>query len=1585
MIVIVYNSGVYREYLLPNITNADYTLNLGESSLGLKRDVEVMMEVTADTWKLLSGEGYSISREQEVLTEKVLKDGDIIELMTTAGETMQLIVTDAEFEFPVMQKFDIRNESYITIGKNEDNSIIYNFQHLISGCHGILERRGGNFYIQDTSTNGIFYKYRRITGNKKLEFGDCINIFGLKILYLENILAVGTCYGEFAVQEGSFNLYADVDCRTEAAGGQPGQAPVPAVGGNMRKAQVQYFNRSPRNIPSVSTEPVEIEAPPSPRVGKEKPVFLTIGPAFTMAVPMLLGCSMAVLSSRIGGRSSGAYMFTGLITAVSSAVLGVFWALMNLKYSKKELQEEEEQRFNAYGNYLIKIADSLKEKYEQNERALHQMYPSAAECCGYQETSSVLWNRNHTHPDFLYHRLGTGDIPFQVDISIPKEKFTLMNDSLQEKPALIRDEYKMLRGVPVGIDLSKYPLIGLVGGKGKDGAVKLMHILAAGIAASNSYTDVKMVFVYDRREVPSIKAWECMKWFPHVWSEDKKIRYLACDEPEKGDVFFELANILRLRGEKSSGFGKKEKAKPYYILFLWDAKLLEGELIRKYIYEPREEYGLTTCIMAETCQELPNVCEDIIQNDSYFQGFYNAMEANARKQEIIFDTVSPGRLERFGREISRLKVNEVESNADIPGSLDFFQMYQVHTLEEFQVADRWRKNRTYNSMKALIGKKVGEADCYLDIHEKYHGPHGLIAGTTGSGKSETLQTYMLSLAINFSPDDIGFFVIDFKGGGMANLFSNLPHMVGQISNLSGNQVRRAMISIKSENMRRQRIFGEYGVNNINLYTRLYKNHEAAIPIPHLFIIIDEFAELKREEPDFMRELISVAQVGRSLGVHLILATQKPSGTVDDNIWSNSKFRLCLRVQDRQDSNDMLHKPDAAFITQAGRCYLQVGNDEIYELFQSGWSGAIYSENMQDNDQDSAVLLTRTGKAAVVGNRKRKKQKAEDKKKIKEVTQLDAIVEYLEKAAKENGYDYRMRLWLPVLPATLFLADLPGYEAGFDVSGYRKHSGKWNLSAFVGLCDDPVNQAQAPLSIDFSENGHHAVCGTVVSGKSTFLQTLLFSLVTKYSPDHLNIYALDFSSRMLAPFEGLAHVGGVVYENQEEKIGKFFHLMRTFMEERKTLFRGGNYSQYVQAYGVKIPVVLIVIDNFAGFKEKTENAYEDILIQLSREGAGYGMYLLITSAGFGLSEIQSRIGDNIRTVISLEMGDKFKYMDVLRTTHIPVLPEAEVKGRGLAFVDGSLLEFQTALALEAEDDFERGKAIAEVCRKINESWTGKRARAIPHIPENPNLSDIISMEEYASVNQQGERLPFAYRMEDASLYSVELQHTYCYSILGRARTGKTNVLKLILHAACQQDADVRIIETESTELIKTAQEYQVPHLGTPQEVFRYFQELTPEFAARNKKKKELLAEGIPEEEVFERMKTTRPIYLFLADLAGFLKMIYRQNGSIQPMNGFAENILEKGSLHNIYFFGCLNTDEASGLAGYKAYSCFTGYKTGIHLGGNLAAQRIFNFQNIPYMELNKSMKKGFGYVPDMEDDAVAEKVVIPLAGRPVKNG
>ena len=725
-------------------------------------------------------------------------------------------------------------------------------------------------------------------------------------------------------------------------------------------------------------------------------MLATIGPSFTMAIPMLLGTSLAIYANSKSGSGTSPMMYTGLITAVGAAFFGSLWAVINLRNARKKALQEERDRREAYSGYLIKKEQTVEQKYQKNTAAMSRMYPSADACSRYDMGSVELWSRNPSQKDFLFARLGLGSVPFQCAVDVPKEKFSVYKDPLEDKPAEIRERYRYLHNVPVGTNLQEHQLIGILGGRGKTGAYQAACALMTQIAASNAYTEVKMALVYNREKSAEDALLGAAKWFPHVWSEDRKTRFVADNRQDAADVFYELVSVVRSRAEEE-GAARKGLPLPWYVLFVTEPSFLEGELISKYVMDPRPEYGLTTVLLYESYEELPNTCECIIGNEPGFRGLFKVREGT--REKIEFDRVFPGDLNNFARHLSNLEVSEVEVGGDIPNAITFFEMFGVTRMEEFGVVDRWRKNRTYISMRALVGHMAGGAPCYLDVHEKYHGPHGLVAGTTGSGKSETLQTYILSLAINFSPDDVGFFLIDYKGGGMANLFMNLPHVVGTISNLSGNQVTRAMVSIKSENRRRQRLFNESGVNNINAYTQLYKNGETKTPVPHLFIIIDEFAELKREEPDFMKELISVAQVGRSLGVHLILATQKPAGTVDDNIWSNSKFRLCLRVQDRQDSMDMLHKPDAAYLTQAGRCYLQVGNDELYELFQSGWSGAVYDETDANARRTLATMLTGTGKAALMGSYVKRRQK--ENQKIKWIASLIEILYRCEKEAGEQ--------------------------------------------------------------------------------------------------------------------------------------------------------------------------------------------------------------------------------------------------------------------------------------------------------------------------------------------------------------------------------------------------------------------------------------------------------------------------------------------------------------------------------------------------------------------------------------------------------
>ena len=284
---------------------------------------------------------------------------------------------------------------------------------------------------------------------------------------------------------------------------------------------------------------------------------------------------------------------------------------------------------------------------------------------------------------------------------------------------------------------------------------------------------------------------------------------------------------------------------------------------------------------------------------------YSLSQKRGEADRVNMDNIKTYDIEMFARGISKFRVREY-ATGEIPTAIDYFDMIGIGKLEHWNLVKKYKENRVYEGIRSFVGIGSGGKPMYIDIHEKKYGPHGLVAGTTGSGKSETLQTFIISLALNYHPDEISFILIDYKGGGMAYAFEGMPHIAGMITNLGsdvesggeidGNITRRALVSIRSEIKYRQSVFNKYKVNHIDSYIKLYRDGTADEPLPHLIIISDEFAELKKEQPDFIKELVSTARVGRSLGIHLILATQKPGGVVDDEIWSNARFKLCLRVQ-----------------------------------------------------------------------------------------------------------------------------------------------------------------------------------------------------------------------------------------------------------------------------------------------------------------------------------------------------------------------------------------------------------------------------------------------------------------------------------------------------------------------------------------------------------------------------------------------------------------------------------------------------------------------------------------------------------------
>lgn len=1656
-VLTAYGNNAFKQFLLPAIDNADYSVILSSEMFGMDRDIDLRLEIIDGKWFFLFDEHYQLEDADSGNScfEKEVYDGAIIRIVANGTYVISVIIRKIEEYFSSYDHYQLQDE-VVTIGSESSNTISYDYLNLISPKHAQIEKRESAIYVTDLNTeNGTFVNNRRISGSIPLSFGDCVDIYGLRLVCLGDVLAVNR------IQAGVV-----VDHKLAMAKENTSDS------NSFRRIGTftEVFHRSPRHIPLLNTETIEIEDPPQMQSFEEQSLLMTIMPAFTMAIPTVLGCVLMAYASNRQGYGSGMYMMVGMFTSVFSAVMGAVWGIYNARNAKRKHQENEEKRNQVYSEYLHECEEKIRKIYAYNSKTLEDLYRPADECCSYTHHSPELWNRNIKHADFLTERIGIGSIPSPAEIRIPKKKIAMVRDDLAGYPERLKYTYETLHNVPIVVDLLRDRFIGVVGNRRTQGGMDVILDLVAQITANNAYTDVHLVFLYNEKK-DAEGEWDFTKWLPHVWNETKTFRYVASNQEEASEVCYELLKIFRERLEnEEQNKNNAEPEKPYYVVFVAEESFLEGELISRYILNPEMVPGLSTVYLAEHYEELPNTCEYMIENDEDFHGIYRVTDNLEDRTEVRFDAVSPELLRRLAAHITNIEIRESSSeNGDIPASLSFFDMYRIKRLTDLNILERWRKNRTYESMRALIGQKAGGSDCYLDIHEKYHGPHGLVAGTTGSGKSETLQTYILSLAVNYSPDDIGFFLIDYKGGGMANLFRNLPHTVGSISNLSGNQIHRALVSFRSEKDRRQRIFNEYGVNNINSYTRLYKNGETKIPIPHLIIVIDEFAEMKRNEPDFIKELISISQVGRSLGIHLIMATQKPSGTVDDNIWSNSRFKLCLRVQDRQDSMDMLHRQDAAYITQAGRCYLQVGNDELFELFQSGYSGAPYVQDGDEYKADVAKMLTVNGKAAVEGNlsklRRKRQQKEEwirlllkmmekvrsengsdslqeeetdtdkhfyqnifdqcalqnlnyeqndynrrclknlsdleerfgaDAEKIIEeadrngirlperpvLTQLDAVTEYLADEAKENHYTNDFSLYLPPLPKRIERQNLPYWKknngAGvFNGKKWPNHDNRDALAAEIGMFDDPENQRQDVYSIDLMDCGHIAVCGAITTGKSSFLQSLAFELMNLYSPDAINFYMIDFSAHFLAPFEEAPHVGGVMYEENADKISKFFTMLVRVLKQRKQMLQGGSYDQYVKKHKESfLPLIVVMIDNFSAFSQKTDHVYDNAIMQLLKEGAGTGISLMVTCAGMGGAELPSKMADNFKTMICLELNDPMGYGEILRKMHIEVYPETSVKGRGIAWIDGRILEFQTALPFSKENDFDRGERIKANCRSMKTMWEGEVPKPIPHIPEKPVMDDFLALEDTQVMLRSDRMLPIGYDEKFAEPYGINLAHYYSYIISGKGRSGKTNLLKDMALAAYHREEKKEIyIIDYSHELDLLADRIHANYITDNREMYEFVVHLISVFKERNAYKRKLIAEGMEEEEIFNAMCVYPRVYIFINNLADFVLKSQMHEG-VGDYKGTLVNLLDRGSLHNVYWFACLNQDHCGAIAGDALYETYVRDRRGIHLGGAMDAQRLMNFDFIRYSDQSQTRKPGHAVIPTNDNEST-RYVTLPL--------
>ena len=1546
LVLAVHTKSNIYEYFLPGLNNRKVSVDIPSDATGYGFDLAIALEVWKGVWQINETDALSFieahGQKDKVLLEKGLA---LVCLHKPSGERISIVVDENYEGYSDFDKYILQRGDY-TIGRDKENVIQYDSRNLVSGRHATLTvNPGGTSVITDSSLNGTFVNGMRITGARKLDFGDVVYIIGLKIVCLGEVFAI--------------NRPAD---RARFDGLIPYSPPPEEISaGGPRIADV-YYQRSPRQIEELDDETIEIEAPPDPNRSSKQPLIFTIGPAMTMIIPMAAGVLFTMWSAQQAGGMTSPFMFMGIITSVTAAFIGVFWALANYRYRNNTEKREEARRSELYRAYLEKIRELLMSKHSDNKAVLDKKYPDAGDCLGYADTvSRRLWERNVNHLDFLTVRLGRGEMPSPNEISIPKERFSLVDDSLAEEPLVIKTEFAKLKNVPVCISLREHNLIGVIGGS-QEACNRIAQLLAVQIAAYHSYSDVRLAFVYNEKEA---RDFELFKWLPHTWKGDGSLRMMACDAAGVGELFYDLSSLLRGREERENQ-APAGRPLPHYVVFISDPALVENEAIMKYLSAPAGQMGLTTVMLYGQIDRLPNNCTVIIQNDGEYKGYYSLDNSFAGFENVDFDLIENERLELFARSLSDIRIREAYIAGAPPQLLTFLDMYKTSDVRGIDVQRRWLENRTYESMKAMIGYRGADTPLYLDIHEKYHGPHGLVAGTTGSGKSETLQTYILSLAMSYHPYEVSFILIDYKGGGMAGSFEKLPHIAGIITNLGGNQTNRALASINSEIKRRQAVFNEYKLKHIDGYIELYRAGKTEMPIPHLLIIADEFAELKKEQPEFVRELVSASRVGRSLGVHLILATQKPAGVIDDEIWGNSKFRLCLRVQDRQDSNEMIKRPDAAYITNAGRGYFQVGSDEIFELFQSGWSGAKYTPEIPFSDarQGEVKMINLWGKPIVVGGAGKDAPQPEGEEKQ---TQLEAAVLHVARTAESLGVKAIDNIWLPPLPKQISLQDIGEFtRRAYNDGAWRGATGE--LNPVVGIVDDPVNQRQSTVSIDMLTEGHLIVTGSGSSGKTTFLQTLLYSLTATYSPKQLFIYIADFGSRTMGLFGALPHVGGVVYDNETDKADKLVALLMNELARRKLAFseKGiGSIKEYVRLYD-DVPFIVFAIDNYAAWSENCAKQEEN-LVQLSREAASYGIFLVFTCTNSG--DIRNKIRQNISCGVGLQLADRFEYEEAIgEKTYI--VAEDRTPGRGLICFPKPL-EFQTALCLEEGDAVSLNMRLKEQFEDMSRAWTGPAPPVIPQVPEDMSLDSLMRLDGFAGRLRSGRYMPFAYDLAEARVECVDFAKTFCYSISGAARSGKTNMLKVFIRLAKEQGSKVYVFDGAARELELFSRESEADrYIASAGELFDFMQDIIiPEFTSRNKKKADFVRMG--RKNVDEYMASMQRIVLFINDMTAFCEAVYE---SERDMKGFIEQMVARGDGHMICLFACIAQADMTGEYSSKRFlRGFIGWKDGLHLGGKLEDQKVFDF-DVPVLERGKKLPAGYGHAVV---DGVTKRIVTPM--------
>lgn len=1316
-------------YTLPLPSKIDGSFSLTD----IDDDDEILVNIEENNkkWVMNASSNYRILDNNKFLETVELLPYKFYILRSNNSQKLIYVEDSIDSSF---KTYKVEDNIQFVVGKNKDNQISYD-NIFVMGQHLALFYKNSHWSAQLAPKTSIYLNKRLVNNNSlELKNGDVLYIYGLKIIVMANIIMINNPHDSVIINKDLFKPY-EIH-QEEFVYDEPREIDY--------YSEDDYFFKTPRLRRFIDTYELKFANPPSPEKKEDMPLILVLGPSLTMAiisVTMLLN----IITSMTSGKTTFASSWTRLISCVAMLMASLLWPNLIRHYNKKKMKEKNIERQTKYRSYLDKKKkEMISEGINQAEILKENLLP-LDDC--YQiilNRKRTLWERKISQRDFLTVRVGTGDIPIDMDIKFNEDEFTIEEDELKKEAEDMVNEHKKLVKVPVGYSFYNKKATAIMGINDKLNPFVSNIILQ--LITFHSYDDLKIVILTNQKNEA---IWEVYKNLPHCFSNNRQIRFFATDIEQMKTIstYLEQEYISRIpqNADANTEIIENEDKdnsvtySPYYLIFTDDFTKVRRLGISELILKNKDNFGFGFVIIENSLGKLPSECVNFITIGNQTSGILRNELDDYYHQDFNDEVNTQINIHRCCEILANIPIEFYEDVRYLPSNLGFLEMLRVGKVEQLNSLNRWRLNDPTKSLRAAVGINDLGNIVYLDLHEKYHGPHGLIAGMTGSGKSEFIITYILSMALNYSPNEVSFILIDYKGGGLAGAFENktqnirLPHLAGTITNLDKAELNRTLVSIDSELRRRQTLFNEardvLGESTIDIYKyqKFFRQKKLTRPIPHLFIICDEFAELKSQQPEFMDNLISTARIGRSLGVHLILATQKPSGVVNDQIWSNSKFRVCLKVQDRSDSNEMIKRPEAAEIKEAGRFYLQVGYDELFVLGQSGWCGTQYipSDTINSEIDRSISYLDNVGASIKdyddVDNTKTKVSSYGD--------ELSNVLKYITSLARREHVS-SPRLWLDNIPEVIYTEAL--------IEKYNYVPSAFKLEAIIGEYDDPSNQYQNILKLELGNNGNTIIYGTSSTNREMFLNTLIYSLCLMHSSKEVNFYIFDFGSESLRMFKDMPQVGDIVYASDDEKIIKLNKMIDEEISMRKKIFAeyNGEYENYCRNSGQSLPRKIYIYNNLDSYREMYPNC-DELLIKYSREGLRYGIIIIITANSN--SGLYGRLLRNFENVFVLDMPTRESYSNILGKLG-NVYPAA-YEGRGL-FKGQLIYEYQTAQIYSSDrlSEYIKKKSLEIQMRNP------MKAKPIPVLP------DIVTLDMITDSNMSLKNVPLG-------IYKDSLEKAY----------------------------------------------------------------------------------------------------------------------------------------------------------------------------------------------------------------------------------